>query len=163
MFAEMIVYNRHIHLHCYTRRVQQRVPQTEGDMNSRVTSIYITALFLAVNAQNTVLPVFEMERNMFYRHKASLMYDQRAINLAFFLCEVPFIILASLVFVCLWYFTVGFAVDAVKFFWYLLFMTFSLSTYTYMGQALMSIFRDAVTAQGMTIVLSFAFLRFTST
>jgi hypothetical protein len=45
-------------------------------MNSRVTSIYITALFLAVNAQNTVLPVFEMERNMFYRHKAALMYDQ---------------------------------------------------------------------------------------
>ena len=45
-------------------------------MNSRVTSIYITAMFLAVNAQNTVLPVFEMERNMFYRHKAALMYDQ---------------------------------------------------------------------------------------
>ena len=85
-------------------------------MNSRVTSIYITAMFLAVNAQNTVLPVFEMERNMFYRHKAALMYDQvstfdrqivslllmmlmmllslqiiwkSAINLAFFLCEVP--------------------------------------------------------------------------
>lgn len=117
-------------------------------MNSRVTSIYITALFLAVNAQNTVLPVFEMERNMFYRHKAALMYDQRAINLAFFLCEVPFIALASMVFCCLWYFTVGFALDAAKFFWYFLFMTFSLATYTYMGQALMSIFRDAVTAQG---------------
>ena len=129
------------------------MPQNEGDMNSRVTSIYITALFLAVNAQNTVLPVFEMERNMFYRHKAALMYDQRAINLAFFLCEVPFIMLASLVFCCLWYFTVGFALGAAKFFWYYLFMTFSLAVYTYMGQALMSIFRDAVTAQGMCSII----------
>lgn len=41
----------------------QRVPENEGDMNSRVTSIYITALFLGVNAMNTVLPVFEMVRD----------------------------------------------------------------------------------------------------
>ncbi len=76
----------------------QRVPQNEGDMNSRVTSIYISALFLGVNAMNTVLPVFEMERNMFYRHKASLMYDHKAITSAFTFVEVPFIFLASMVF-----------------------------------------------------------------
>eukprot|EP00804_Cyclotella_cryptica_P013018 CCRYP_002341-RD/>CCRYP_002341-RD protein AED:0.11 eAED:0.11 QI:152/1/1/1/0.88/0.94/18/731/1289 len=127
----------------------QRVPENEGDMNSRVTSIYITALFLAVNAQNTAVPVFEMERNMFYRHKAALMYDQSAISLAFFLCELPFIALASLVFCCLWYFTVGFIVEAGKFFWYYLFMTLSLATYTFAGQALISVLRDDVTAQGV--------------
>lgn len=68
--------------------------------------------------------------------------------MAFFLCEVPFIALASLVFCCLWYFTVGFAIDAGKFFWYYLFMTLSLATYTYVGQGLMSVLRDSVTAQG---------------
>jgi ABC-type multidrug transport system ATPase subunit len=79
----------------------QRVPQNESDMNSRVTSIYITALFLGVNALATVLPVFEMERNMFYRHKASLMYNDNAVTLAFTIVEIPFILFAGLV--SLWF------------------------------------------------------------
>ena len=51
----------------------QRVPKNESDMNSRANSIYIAVLFLCVNAHNTVLAVFEFERNMFYRHKAANM------------------------------------------------------------------------------------------
>jgi len=39
----------------------QRVPQNESDMNSRVNSIFISVLFLMVNALNTVLAVFERE------------------------------------------------------------------------------------------------------
>jgi len=131
----------------------QRVPQNEADINSRVTSIYITALFLGVNAMNTVLPVFEMERNMFYRHKASLMYDHKATALAFTLVEVPFILLAAMVFVLLWYFTVGFAVDAGKFFLYYLFTVFGLAIFTFFGQAFMAVFRDAQTAQGFGSLL----------
>ena len=131
----------------------QRVPQNEGDMNSRVTSIYITVLFLGVNALNTVLPVFEVERNMFYRHKASLMYDYRAILLAFTLVEIPFICLAATVFTCLWYFTVGFAMDAAKFFLYLLFTTLGLGTFTFLGQGFMAVFRDSQTAQGFGSLL----------
>jgi len=131
----------------------QRVPVTEGDMNSRITSIYITALFLGVNAMNTVLPVFEMERNMFYRHSAAMMYDYNAINLSFLLCEVPFIVLASFVFTILWYFTVGFSPEAAKFFLYWLFMAFSLGTFTFLGQGFMAIFRDSTTAQGFGALL----------
>ena len=89
-----------------------------------------------------------MERNMFYRHQASLMYDHRAITLAFTLVEVPFILLSSMVFCLLWYFTVGFAVNAAKFFSYWLFMTFSLGVFTFFGQGIMSVFRDSQTAQG---------------
>lgn len=85
---------------------------------------------------------------MFYRHKASLMYDYRAITLAFTLVEAPFIMLTSMVFCLLWYFTVGFAVDAAKFFMYWLFMTFSLGVFTFFGQGFMAVFRDAQTAQG---------------
>jgi ABC-type multidrug transport system ATPase subunit/ABC-type multidrug transport system permease subunit len=131
----------------------QRVPQNEGDMNSRVTSIYITMLFLGVNAMNTVLPVFELERNMFYRHKASLAYDHRATTLAFTIVEVPFILLSSMVFCLLWYFTVGFAFDAGKFFLYYLFMTFGLAVFTFLGQGFMAIFRDSQTAQGFGSLL----------
>mmetsp|Transcript_14711 Transcript_14711/g.22140 ORF Transcript_14711/g.22140 Transcript_14711/m.22140 type:complete len:537 (+) Transcript_14711:2-1612(+) len=131
----------------------QRVPENEGDMNSRVTSIYITTLFLGVNAMNTVLPVFEVERNMFYRHKASLMYDYRAIGLAFTLVEIPFLILASMVFVVLWYFTVGFAMNAGKFLLYWLFMFLSLAVFTFLGQGFMAVFPDSQTAQGFGSLL----------
>lgn len=131
----------------------QRVPQNEGDMTSRVTSIFITIMFLNVNALNTSLPVFEMERNMFYRHKASMMYDHKAVTLAFTLVEAPFILLSSMVFCLLWYFTAGFTANAAKFFLYFMFMTFSLGVFTFFGQGLMAIFRDAQTAQGFGALL----------
>jgi ABC-type multidrug transport system permease subunit/energy-coupling factor transporter ATP-binding protein EcfA2 len=131
----------------------QRVPQNEGDMVSRVTSIFITIMFLNVNALNTSLPVFEMERNMYYRHKASMMYDHKAVTLAFTLVEAPFILLSSMVFCLLWYFTAGFAMSFAKFFLYFLFMTFSLGVFTFFGQGLMAIFRDAQTAQGFGALL----------
>lgn len=126
----------------------ERIPKTEGDMNSRVTSIYMSALFLGVSGMNTVLPVFEMERNMFYRHKASLMYDQNAINLAFTLVEIPFIMLSSMVFCLLWYFTVGFEADATKFFLYFLFVSFNAAIFTFYGQGLIATLPDTQTAQG---------------
>merc|ERR1712232_76055 len=70
--------------------VTQRTPKNESDMNSRVSSIYITMVFLGVYSFNTVLSVFEMERNMFYRQKACLMYDQVSLVLAVTIVEIPF-------------------------------------------------------------------------
>lgn len=107
----------------------------------------------AVNAMNTCLGVFEVERNMFYRHKASLMYDQKAMLLAFTIAEIPFIFLAGLVFVVGFYFLVGFEVLAYKFFLYLLFFILNLGVYTFAGQLLMSLFPDSTTAQGFGGIL----------
>jgi ABC-2 type transporter len=39
--------------------VSNRIPSTESDMNSRVTTIYISFLLIAVSSMNTVLPFFE--------------------------------------------------------------------------------------------------------
>jgi len=126
----------------------QRVPENESDMNSRVTSIYVTFVFLAVNAFNTVLAIFETERNMFYRHKAALMYSERSIILSFTLAEIPFILLASMVFCVCFYFLVGFSPLAYKFFLYYLFFTLNLGLFTFLGQMMMSLVRDSQTAQG---------------
>jgi ABC-type multidrug transport system ATPase subunit len=126
----------------------QRTPENESDMNSRVTSIYITFLFLAVNAFNTVLAIYETERNMFYRHKAALMYSERAIILGFTLAELPFILMASLTFCICFYFLVGFSLLAYKFFLYFLFFTLNLALWTFTGQMMMSLVKDAQTAQG---------------
>jgi hypothetical protein len=85
----------------------QRVPEDESGMNSRVNSVFIAVIFLAVNSLYAVLGVFEIERNMFYRHKAALMYDSSAIAQALTLAELPFIFLASTVFMVLFYFIMG--------------------------------------------------------
>lgn len=53
-------------------------PNNESTLNSIMNSIYISMLFLCVNALNTILSLFEFERNMFYRHKAAGMYGARA-------------------------------------------------------------------------------------
>lgn len=128
--------------------VSDRVPKNESDMNSRSTTIFMSYLFIAVNSLNTVLAVFEAERNMYYRHKAALMYDNTAILIAFTISEVPFIILSSFIYVTLFYFMIGFAVNAAKFFMFWFFMFLCMANFTFLGQMFVALTRDAVTAQG---------------
>jgi hypothetical protein len=71
---------------------------------------------------------------MFYRHKQSLMYYPKAIGASFTVAEVPFVMLASMIFCVCFYFLVGFAAEAGKFFWYYLFMTLNLGLFTSAGQ-----------------------------
>ncbi|CAB9509295.1 Pleiotropic ABC efflux transporter of multiple drugs CDR1 [Seminavis robusta] len=128
--------------------ITSRVPKTESDMNSRATTIFIATIFLGVSAFNTVLAVFEAERNMYYRHSAALMYDQKALLMSFTFAELPFVMLVSCVFVVLFYFIMGFALDVEKFLFYYLFFVLAQMTFTYMGQMFSSLFRDSMTAQG---------------
>jgi ABC-2 type transporter len=137
----------------------QRVPAKEADMNSRVNSIFIAVIFLCVNAANSALAVFEIERNMFYRHKASKMYDSSAILRAFTFAELPFIFLTATFFAVPFYFLLGFAVDAEKFFLFFAFSFLAFATFTFIGQMLVSLFRDSETAQGFGgIIISFTSL-----
>lgn len=127
----------------------QRVPENESDMNSRINSMYIALLFLCVNALNSVLALFEVERNMYYRHKAAGMYNSRSTTAAFTLSELPFVLLASTVFILLFYFLMGLANDAAKFFWFWAFLFCALATFTFTGQTLMALLKDSQTAQGL--------------
>jgi len=109
--------------------------------------MFITFLFLAVSSINTVLNVFYVERNMFYRHKAALMYDKKAVLLAFTLAEIPFIMLSSMIFVLIFYFMMGFETVAYKFFLYYLFFTANMAIFTFIGQMLIALLRDSGSAQ----------------
>lgn len=116
-------------------------------MNSRINSVFMATLFLFVNAQNTVLAVFEYERNMYYRHKAAGMYRPSAVAMAFTFCELPFVFLTSTMYVIPFYFIMGFDVDAGKFFLFYLFVTLGFCSFTFLGQMFVSLLRDAETAQ----------------
>merc|ERR1712157_201155 len=82
-------------------------PKDETQMRSRMTTIYLSFLIIAINAQNTVLSFFEAERNMFYRHKSALMYDTRAVSTAYTLAEIPFLVGTSLLYTSIFYFMLG--------------------------------------------------------
>jgi ABC-type multidrug transport system permease subunit len=128
--------------------LSQRVPTNENEMISRINSLFIAVLFLCVNSHNTVLSVFERERNMYYHHKAANMYASWTVLVAFTLAEIPFILLSVSVFSVIFYFMLGFAMEAGKFFLFWLFTLLGLATFTFLGQMLVALFRDSATAQG---------------
>mmetsp|Transcript_19324 Transcript_19324/g.36086 ORF Transcript_19324/g.36086 Transcript_19324/m.36086 type:complete len:437 (-) Transcript_19324:3403-4713(-) len=128
--------------------VGNRVPTNEAEMNSRVTTIYLSFLIIAVNGLNTVLAFFEAERNMYYRHKAAQMYESDVISFAFTAAEVPFLVLSCFLYVTIFYFMLGFAVDKGKFFFYYLFMLLCMANFTYIGHMLVSLSADSQIAQG---------------
>jgi ABC-type multidrug transport system permease subunit len=121
----------------------------EADMNSRATSVFVAELFLGVNSLITVLALFETERNMFYRHKAALMYTNRSILAAFTIAEIPFILGASMIFVVIFYFMIGFAVDVTKFFLFYLFFMLNMAVWTFLGQMFVALTRNSLGAQGL--------------
>lgn len=126
----------------------QRVPENESDMNSRINSIFMALIFMCVYGQNSVLLVFQSERNMFYRHKAAKMYSPAAILGSLTVAEIPFLFLTATVFTLAFYFIMGFSTDPDKFFTFYFFVFLAIATYTFLGQMLMSLFRDTETAQG---------------
>jgi len=77
------------------------------------------------------------------------MYNPGALLLAFTVSEIPFILYASMIYCVLFYFIMGFSLNAGKFFLFYLFVTLALAVFTFTGQMLMSLFRDSMTAQGM--------------
>jgi ABC-type multidrug transport system ATPase subunit/ABC-type multidrug transport system permease subunit len=128
--------------------LSNRVPSNEADMNSRVTTIYISFLMMGTLGMNTVLPFFELERNMYYRHKSALMYDTPAISSAYTLAELPFLIGTCFLYTTIFYFMIGFAPEATKFFLYYLFMFLAMALFTYLGQMLVALSPNAQIAQG---------------
>lgn len=127
--------------------VSDQVPTDETQMRSRVTTVYLSFLIIAINGMNTVLSFFELERNMFYRHKAALMYGNIAVPVAFTLAEVPFLVGTSILYTTIFYFMLGFAAEAGKFFFFWLFIFLCMSLYTYLGQMLVALCPDAQIAQ----------------
>jgi len=134
--------------------ISDPVPKDESQMQSRVTTVYLSCLVIIVNGMNTVLSFFEAERNMFYRHKSALMYDTAAVSIAYTLAEIPFLVGTSLLYTTIFYFMLGFAADAEKFFFYYLFMLLCMSLFTYTGQMLVALCRNAQIAQGFSGLLA---------
>jgi ABC-type multidrug transport system permease subunit len=85
--------------------------------------------------------------------------DSKAIVKAFTLAELPFIFVAATSFTLVFYFIMGFAKEADRFFWYYLFVFLTLGSFTFLGHMLVSVFKDSTTAQGFgALIVAFSSL-----
>nr|BAD29138.1 PDR-type ABC transporter-like [Oryza sativa Japonica Group]BAD29206.1 PDR-type ABC transporter-like [Oryza sativa Japonica Group] len=86
-----------------------------------------------VQNSSSVQPVVSVERTVFYRERAAHMYSPLPYALGQVAIELPYILVQSLIYGVLVYAMIGFEWTAAKFFWYLFFMYFTLSYYTFYG------------------------------
>ncbi|VAH84980.1 unnamed protein product [Triticum turgidum subsp. durum] len=107
--------------------------QSQQDLFNAMGSMYASVLYMGVQNSATIQPVVAVERTVFYRERAAHMYSPLPYALGQVAIEVPYIFVQSLIYGVIVYAMIGFEWTAVKLFWYLFFMFFTLSYYTFYG------------------------------
>ncbi|MQM00815.1 hypothetical protein Taro_033553 [Colocasia esculenta] len=107
--------------------------QNSGDLFNAMGSMYAAVLFIGIQNGQTVQPIVDVERTVFYREKAAGMYSALPYAYAQVLIEVPHIFLQTLIYGLLVYSMIGFEWKAAKFLWYMFFMFFTFLYFTYYG------------------------------
>ncbi|EEC84379.1 hypothetical protein OsI_30931 [Oryza sativa Indica Group] len=110
-----------------------RKRSNQQDLFNAMGSMYASVLFMGVQNSSSVQPVVSVERTVFYRERAAHMYSPLPYALGQVAIELPYILVQSLIYGVLVYAMIGFEWTAAKFFWYLFFMYFTLSYYTFYG------------------------------
>ncbi|MBA0638467.1 hypothetical protein Godav_029406, partial [Gossypium davidsonii] len=103
------------------------------DLSNAMGSMYAAVLFIGIQNSSSVQPVVSVERTVFYRERAAGMYSAMPYAIAQVLVEIPYIFVQASVYGIIVYSMIGFEWTAVKFFWYLFFMLFTLLYFTYYG------------------------------
>jgi len=78
---------------------------------SGISVCFLSAVFCGVININTVLAVVMQERSVYYRERASQMYDAWSYSLGMWVAEVPYICVQGIVYVCIAYPMVAFPVN----------------------------------------------------
>jgi len=94
----------------------------------------IATTFSSIIFLFSVLQVVQTERAVFYRERAANMYNTIPYALSFTLAEIPYLIVSTLLFAVVFYFTVGLYDSGTKFFYFWLFYCLMLSVATFTGQ-----------------------------
>lgn len=103
------------------------------DLFNAMGSMYAAVLFIGIQNAQTVQPIVDVERTVFYREKAAGMYSALPYAYAQVLIEIPHILVQTLVYGLLVYSMIGFDWTAAKFLWYMFFMFFTFLYFTYYG------------------------------
>ncbi|PKA64540.1 Pleiotropic drug resistance protein TUR2 [Apostasia shenzhenica] len=112
---------------------------TKQDLFNALGSMYGAVMFIGVQNSQTVQPVVDVERTVFYREKAAGMYSPLPYAFAQVAIEVPYTLFQSVVYGALVYIMMDFQWTLVKFLWYLLFTFCTFLYFTYYGMMAVSL------------------------
>ncbi|EHA8590358.1 ABC transporter G family member 39 [Cocos nucifera] len=113
-------------------RLGKRIYKRQDLFNS-LGSMYAAVLFIGIQNGQTVQPIVDVERTVFYREKAAGMYSALPYAYAQVLIEIPHIFLQTVIYGLIVYSLIGFDWTLQKFFWYLFFMFFTFMYFTFYG------------------------------
>ncbi|KAI5084731.1 hypothetical protein GOP47_0000900 [Adiantum capillus-veneris] len=111
----------------------------QQDISNVMGAMYAATLFLGITNANTVQPVVDIERTVFYREKAAGMYSPLSYAFAQVLIEVPHTLLQTVIYGSIVFSMMGFPWSAAKFFWFLYFMFCTFIYFTYYGMMIVSL------------------------
>ncbi|KAK1264631.1 Pleiotropic drug resistance protein TUR2 [Acorus gramineus] len=103
------------------------------DLFNAMGSMYAAVLFIGIQNAQTVQPIVDVERTVFYREKAAGMYSALPYAFAQVAIEIPYVLFQTLIYGVIVYSMINFQWTAVKFLWYLFFMFLSFLYFTYYG------------------------------
>nr|CAB3449304.1 unnamed protein product [Digitaria exilis] len=106
---------------------------TRQDLFNSLGSMYAAVLFIGIQNGQTVQPIVDVERTVFYREKAAGMYSALPYAYAQVLIEIPHIFLQTIVYGLIVYSLIGFDWTVEKFCWYIFFMFFTFMYFTFYG------------------------------
>lgn len=106
---------------------------TQQDLLNSLGSMYAAVLFIGIQNGQTVQPIVDVERTVFYREKSAGMYSALPYAYAQALIEVPHIFLQTLIYGVIVYSLVGFEWKLAKFLSYIFIMFFTFLYFTFYG------------------------------
>ncbi|KAK9861402.1 hypothetical protein WJX84_004842, partial [Apatococcus fuscideae] len=129
--------------------------KTQDQMNlvNSVGSLYSSTLFLGIVNSLGVQPMVAMERSVYYREHAAGYYSVFPFYFAMAAVQCIYILIQSVIYVCIVYWCIWWAIDAGKFFYFLLFLFLTLLYFAFYG--IMAVF---VTPNVQIAAILFAFI-----
>ena len=118
----------------------QRVPSGSGQVielgviQAIVGIVFNSIVFVGVINVNTTIPHTVVERAAYYRERAARTYSVLPYLVAFTFTEIPYVILLTFVFMCVFYFMVGFIPAASEFFLFWFIYCLYVAVATLLGQ-----------------------------
>jgi ABC-type multidrug transport system permease subunit len=128
-------------------KTRHKSSYTELEMQGKLSIIFLSFIIMGVLSMITILPTTVSIRDVYYRHYLAGMLESTSLTLGFGVAEKPFLIGVSTLFVTVFYFTLGLALNLRKFFAFWGFFTFNIAIYSYFGQAFMCLVPGMATAQ----------------
>jgi ABC-type multidrug transport system permease subunit len=132
---------------------------TYQGINSGMGMMYMTITFVGVISFHSILPIAEEGRTSFYRERAAQTYNAFWYFLASSLAEIPYAFVATLLFMVVYYPSVGFT-GVGSFFLYWFNMSLHVLLQAYIGEFMMYVLPSMEVAAVLSMLLNTIFFLF---